>query len=59
MNEKQFVNLCVNEESVFNGQHVASNVNMTITQRDFALLQLAHAYEQAMGDWLAVGPKGV
>ncbi len=28
-------------------------------QGDFALLQLAHAYEQAIGDWLAVGPKGL
>jgi len=27
-------------------------------QGDLALLQLAHAYEQAIGDWLAVVPKG-
>jgi amidase len=28
-------------------------------QGDLALLQLAHMYEQAIGDWLAVVPKGV
>jgi amidase len=28
-------------------------------QGDLALLQLAHMYEQAIGDWLAVLPKGV
>jgi amidase len=28
-------------------------------QGDFALLQLAHMYEQAIGDWLAVVPPGL